>query len=75
MTHEQGKKSDDSRNEFKRVKDVSALFVNSDVQSSNRFWFKSDIIQLIANMCHNHEEHQNLVSTVKINLYLLLILK
>lgn len=56
------KDDDGSNNEFSRVKDLSALF-DSDIQTHNRFWFKSDLIRLIANMCYNHQEHQNLVRT------------
>lgn len=61
--HELSKNTDGSDNEFSSVKDLSALFGNSDVQKHHRFWFKSDIIRLIANMCYNHQEHQNLVGT------------
>ncbi|XP_026812588.1 ataxin-10 [Rhopalosiphum maidis] len=57
--HKCAKDNDDS-NDFSRVKDLSALF-NSDVQTHNRFWFKSDLIRLIANMCYNNQEHQNLM--------------
>lgn len=64
VIHEQGKNG--SNNEFSHIKDLSALFVNSDLLAHDRYWFKSDIIRLIANMCYNHKEHQNLV-----NLYLL----
>lgn len=63
--HKCAKDNDDS-NGFSRVKDLSALF-NSDVQTHNRFWFKSDLIRLIANMCYNNQEHQNLVSTSNCN--------
>lgn len=61
--HKLGKNSDGSKNEFSCIKDLSALFGNSDIQKHHRFWFKSDIIRLIANMCYNHQEHQNLVGT------------
>lgn len=61
IIHELGKDNNDSNNEFSRVKDLSALLVKSDVQKHHRFWFKSDIIRLIANMCYGHKEHQNLV--------------
>lgn len=61
IIHEQSK-NDGSNSEFSQVKDLSALFVNSDVQNHNRFWFKSDIIRLIANMCYNHQANQNSVS-------------
>lgn len=61
--HELGKNSNSLNNEFSRVKDLSALFGNSDIQTHHRFWFKSDIIRLIANMCYNHQEHQNLVNS------------
>lgn len=57
--HKCAKDNNDS-NDFSRVKDLSALF-NSDVQTHNRFWFKSDLIRLIANMCYNNQEHQNLM--------------
>lgn len=60
--HKHAKDNDGSDNEFSRVKDLSALF-DSDIQTHNRFWFKSDLIRLIANMCYNHQEHQHLVST------------
>lgn len=61
VIHERGKNSDGPNNEFSRVKDLSALLDNSDVQTHDRFWFKSDIIRLISNICYNHKEHQNLV--------------
>jgi len=60
--HKRAKDNDGSNNEFSRVKDLSALF-DSEIQTHNRFWFKSDLIRLIANMCYNHQENQNLVST------------
>lgn len=64
LIHELGKDNNGSNNEFSRVKDLSALLVNSDVQRHHRFWFKSDIIRLIANLCYNHKEHQSLVITL-----------
>lgn len=60
--HKLAKDNDGSDNEFSRVKDLSALF-DSEIQTHNRFWFKSDLIRLIANMCYNHQEHQNLMRT------------
>lgn len=60
--HKRAKDNDSFNNEFSRVKDLSALF-DSEIQTHNRFWFKSDLIRLIANMCYNHQENQNLVST------------
>ncbi|XP_022173061.1 ataxin-10 [Myzus persicae] len=60
--HKHAKDNDGSDNEFSRVKDLSALF-DSDIQTHNRFWFKSDLIRLIANMCYNHQEHQHLMRT------------
>ncbi|VVC44649.1 Armadillo-type fold,Armadillo-like helical,Ataxin-10 domain [Cinara cedri] len=59
VIHEDGKKSSD--NEFSRINDLSALFINSDVISHNRYGFKTDIIRLITNMCFNHQNHQNLI--------------
>jgi len=67
VIHERGKNTDGSNDEFSHIKDLSALFVNSDLLTHDRYWFKSDIIRLIANMCYNHKEHQHLV-----NLYLLI---
>lgn len=60
--HEHSKNSDDSDNEFKPVKNLSTLFINSDIQTDKRYWFKSDIIRLIASMCYNNQAHQNLVN-------------
>ncbi|KAL4143221.1 hypothetical protein QTP88_005579 [Uroleucon formosanum] len=60
--HKRAKDNDSFNNEFSRVKDLSALF-DSEIQTHNRFWFKSDLIRLIANMCYNHQEHQNLMRT------------
>lgn len=63
--HKCAKSNNSLNNEFSRVKDLSALF-DSDTQTHNRFWFKSDLIRLIANMCYNHQEHQNLMRTENI---------
>jgi len=70
--HERGKNSNDLNDEFSRVKDLSALFVNSDIQTHDRFWFKSDIIRLMANMCYNNQEYQTLV--IKLLYYILILL-
>lgn len=61
VIHERGRNNNGSDNEFSSERDLSILFVNSNVQTHKRFCFKSDIIRLIANMCYNHQEHQNLV--------------
>lgn len=60
--HKRGKNTNGSNDEFSHIKDLSALFVNSDLIAHDRYWFKSDLIRLIANMCYNHQEHQNLVN-------------
>lgn len=66
VIHKCSKNSNDLNNEFSRVNNLSALFDNSsdnsDVKTHKRFWFKSDIIRLIANMCYNHKENQKLVN-------------
>ncbi|XP_050428755.1 ataxin-10 [Adelges cooleyi] len=61
--HESSKSSSGNKDEFSQAKNLSALFTNSEITNHSRFWFKSDVIQLIANICYNHEEHQNLMRT------------
>ncbi|XP_050524339.1 ataxin-10 isoform X1 [Daktulosphaira vitifoliae] len=57
--HERSK----NNNEFSEVKNLSTLFSGSEIISHSRFCFKSDIIRLISNICHNNLDNQNMIRT------------